>query len=212
MTASQTPTHLLHKALYAVLVLVILGLIGASLLQQLRPVTPLPVFSTVPSFNLTNQDGQPVTNATLGDKPWIADFIFTSCPAACPLMTKSMKGLQDSLRDVDAVRFVSISVDPEVDQPAILKAYGDVYGATPGKWIFLTGSSDQIFELANKGFLFGFFENKKEDREKIGRFSHSTKFALVDRQGRVRAYYEHLDPELAAKIRADLARLAKETP
>lgn len=212
MTAHDTPSPLLHKTLYAVLVLVILGLIGTSLVQQLHPVTPLPVFSTVPAFALVNQDGQPVTNATLGDKPWIADFIFTSCPAACPLMTKSMKGLQDKLQDNNNVRFVSISVDPEVDQPAILKAYGEVYGATPGKWIFLTGPSDRIFEVANKGFLFGFFENKKEDHEKIGRFSHSTKFALVDRQGRVRAYYEHLDPDLAAKIRADLARLAKETP
>src|SRR5689334_14382009 len=105
MTSSDTPTPLLHKTLYAVLVLVILGLIGASLVHQLRPVTPLPVFSTVPAFDLTNQDGQPVTNATLSDKPWIADFIFTSCPAACPLMTKSMKQLQDSLRDNDAVRF-----------------------------------------------------------------------------------------------------------
>lgn len=96
---------------------------------------------TVPDVKLLDTDGAGIALPTrLADKPVILNFIFTSCGAVCPVMSRIFSQLQAALGpERDQVRMVSISIDPEQDTPAVLKAYADKYGAGP-QWDMLTGS------------------------------------------------------------------------
>src|SRR3989338_11542010 len=97
---------------------------------------PLPTYGRVSDFVLLDQNQTEVTPRTLAGKPWVANFMFTRCGGACPMMSQTMKGLQKLL---ESVRLVSFSVDPEEDDPATLKKYAEGYSAVPGRWFFLTG-------------------------------------------------------------------------
>ncbi len=100
---------------------------------------------TVPDVKLVNADGTEVplrSELAEQDKPVILNFIFTTCGAICPVMSATFSQLQAALsQERDAVHMVSISIDPEQDTPAALKAYADKYGAGP-QWQMLTGSLD----------------------------------------------------------------------
>jgi len=96
---------------------------------------------SVPDVRLLDANGRRASLPTrLADKPVILNFIFTSCGAVCPVMSKIFSQVQEALGpERDKVRMVSISIDPEQDTPAVLKAYADKYGAGP-QWEMLTGS------------------------------------------------------------------------
>ena len=96
---------------------------------------------TIPDVNMVDADGVGRSlRSALGDKPVILNFIFTSCGAVCPVMSRIFSQVQTALGpERDKVRMVSISIDPEQDTPAVLKAYAEKYGAGP-QWEMLTGS------------------------------------------------------------------------
>ena len=96
---------------------------------------------TVPDVKLVDADGSGLPLSTrLAGKPVILNFIFTSCGAICPVMSNIFSQVQAALDPArDGVRMVSISIDPEQDTPAVLRAYADKYGAGP-QWQMLTGS------------------------------------------------------------------------
>src|SRR5215217_5286728 len=79
-------------------------------------------YGTVPTFQLTNQNGQPFGSGQLAGKIWIADFIYTTCPGPCPMISGRMSELQKPLAKSD-VHLVSFSVDPVKDTPAVLRDY-----------------------------------------------------------------------------------------
>jgi protein SCO1/2 len=96
-----------------------------------------------PDFTLTDQLGRSVSTADLKGHPWIADFIFTECASACPLMSHRLSDLQAEIPA--SVKFVSFSVDPQRDTPPVLLAYAKQYGADNDRWRFLTGDKDKVF-------------------------------------------------------------------
>src|SRR4029434_312672 len=79
-------------------------------------------YGTVPSFQFINQNGQPFGSAQLAGKIWIADFVYTTCPGPCPMISSRMSELQKPLEKTD-VHLVSFSVDPEKDTPQVLRGY-----------------------------------------------------------------------------------------
>src|SRR3989441_8540501 len=95
------------------------------------------LYGTVPGFQLTNQNGQPFGSAQLSGKIWIADFIYTTCPGPCPMISSRMSELQKPLEKTD-VHLVSFSVDPEKDTPEVLRGYAEMLRAEPKRWDFLT--------------------------------------------------------------------------
>src|SRR5712675_547679 len=140
-------------------VLAIIIAIGArDLVARRAPAIPtsqdpaLPLFDPVPPFALTASNGAPVTNATFAGRVWIADFIFTRCTGACPLLSGRMLALQKALAGRDDVRLVSFSVDPDYDTPEVLASYAKDHGADTSRWIFLTGARADLHELIGKGF------------------------------------------------------------
>ncbi len=178
----QTPSRKLERLVLIGLTLVII-IIGIAFVRSRLMGPQLPVVGQVIDFALTNQDGRTVTLKDLRGEVWIADIIFTQCPAQCLRMTKNMAVLQSQL---PGVKFVSLTADPGYDTPAVLKAYAKRYKAGDG-WMFLTGQKKDVYQLAMDGLLLSAEEVKPEERTSINDlFIHSTKFMLVDKRGRLR--------------------------
>jgi protein SCO1/2 len=166
---------------------------------------PLPVYWTLPAFALVDEDGRNITAAALAGHPWLADFIFTRCAGACPLMTARLVRLQKRLPA--GARIASITVDPEYDSPATLKQYARDVGAQPG-WIFLTGRRDELYRLAVDGFkLEAMAVPSGRPQGDDGPFLHSAKIVLVDGQNRVRGYYDSDDDASLARLLPDWAQV-----
>jgi len=96
---------------------------------------------SVPDVTLTGMDGRPAhLRAVLGDdRPVMLQFIFTTCPTICPLLTGTAARVREDLgKDRGKIRAVSITIDPEHDTPAVLRDYAADFDADPD-WLFLTG-------------------------------------------------------------------------
>ncbi len=168
---------------------------------------PPDAYGRVPDFSLIDRSGRPITRFTLLGKIWVVNFFYTRCPDTCPLQSATMARLQRQLSAERDVRFVSITVDPEHDTPGILAAYATRYRADPDRWLFLTGSRAAVTHLAVDGFHLGV--ERAPDRAALGthrlaRLLHSSRFVLVDRQLRIRGYFESTDAEGLARLRDHL--------
>jgi protein SCO1 len=164
--------------------------------------SPLAVYNTVGPFALTSQSGERFDSAVaLQGKVWVADFIFTTCTGPCPRMSSHMKQVQESLKDLADVRFVSFTVDPDNDTPTALAEYAKRYSAAAGRWYFLTGEKDTLHKLKREAFMLGSVD---------GSLEHSTRFILIDRLGRVRKYYHTDEGNVVPELRADVVSLLRE--
>ena len=96
----------------------------------------------LPDITLIDQNGQKVSLASLKGKPVLFDFIYTTCPGPCLVLTSRMKQIANRLGPKlgTEARIVSITVDPEHDHPAQLNAYAKAQGADVNGWLFLTGT------------------------------------------------------------------------
>lgn len=202
-----------RRLLWTFLILVLLAVMIATAMQRLRkPESPpsLPQMGQVPEFALTNRDGRPVHRSDLDGRPWVADFIFTRCPASCPMMSARMARLNRDLPADLPVRLVSISVDPEHDTPEVLQRYAGSFQATD-RWLFLTGGREDVRRLCVEGFKLGL---DMEPGPGMGPepILHSTRFVLVDGRGGIRGYYEAFDEDSTAKLKRDLLALAASEP
>jgi len=165
---------------------------------------PPPVLGTAPQFELTNRDGRQVSSADLAGEPYVLDFIFTRCVAICPAMTAQMARVTRGLPDAAKVKLVSISLDPEHDTPEVLAEFAAKRKA-PDSWLFLTGTDqEKVFALSQDGFKLSATLNKEDPSQPI---IHSTRLVLVDAQGKIRGYYDSLDPDAMDKLRQDLGTL-----
>lgn len=167
----------------------------------------LPSYGTVPNFELTNQDARSFGSQDLAGKIWIADFIFTTCPGPCPIISTRMSELQKPLAKSD-IHLVSFTVDPEKDTPEILHAYADKLRKEPFRWDFLTGPLETISSLSRDGFKLAIAAGEEPGTGPV----HSTRFVLVDRIGTIRGYYDALAPDGVTKLLADANHLLREQP
>src|SRR6058998_1034129 len=174
--------------------------------QALRQRT-VSTFGKVPPFELTNQNDQPFGSAQLAGKIWIADFIYTTCPGPCPMISSRMSELQKPLEKSD-VRLVSFSVDPEKDTPEVLRSYAERLQAEPGRWDFLTGPKSVIYKLSHDGFKLAVSDGSDAQGIPV----HSTRMALVDRHGQIRGYYDATEADAITKLVADTTHLLREQP
>ena len=175
-------------------------LLSSFWLYQNRP-KPLPVLGVVANFKLKSSTGEVKSLTDLKGKVWVADFMFTSCGNICPMMTKNMSVLHRIFRPFQEIRLVSFSVNPENDTPEVLQKYAVKYQADPKQWFFLTGSREDITHIVVNSFKLG------DIKEPI---FHSSYFAVVDRQGQIRGYYEGTDEKAIQQTSKDLVRLLKE--
>jgi len=161
----------------------------------------LPVLGQVKPFVLTDTEEKQFFSQKLRGKVWIADFIFTSCGDVCPMMSKNMAGLSRTFEAVPAVQLVSISVNPEVDTPQKLKEYKSQFKKVGDNWHLLTGNREDIKDIVLNSFKLG-----KVDEP----IFHSSYFALIDRSGYIRGYYDGKTDEDIKVLFKEASGLLKE--
>ncbi len=173
----------------------------------------LPVLGTVPEFSFTERSGRTVTRENLRGQVWVADFIFTRCEGPCPTMCMQMATVQKAVAAMPDVKLVSFSVDPEYDKPAVLREYASHFGASATQWLFLTGDKAGLYKMANNGLKLAVFSRTPGtaalDAVEI---DHSTHFALIDRAGRIRGYYDGMSSSVEKKLLPAIVALLDETP
>jgi protein SCO1/2 len=172
---------------------------------------PLPVLARIDGFSLYDQRGKSVKLDDLGGKVWVADFIFTGCQAACPMLTSRMRSLQRHLEEREGklgrelpVRLVSFSVDPEVDTPDKLRAYAAKWGADERRWLFLTGSLEEMNRAVTRGMKIP-FEKGGADTSAFD-VMHGERLVVVDEAGRIRGYFD-TDPEGMERVKEAIESL-----
>ena len=109
-------------------------------------------------------------------------------------MTRQMASIQRKLKDVPGARFASISVDPEHDQPKVLKEYAKEHKADLRTWNFLTGPRSKIIKLTEAGFGLP------------AQTTHSDKFVIVDKNLKIHAemssHRDGFSEDVAKKVKA----------
>lgn len=212
----------LHRLLWGTLLAVMAGIAGVSVWNGLglgskpadqgkRALEGLQIFGLVPDFSLIERSESRISLAQLKGKVWIANFIYTSCQDTCPLQSAEMEKMQEELQHRTNLRFVSISVDPERDDPKALSRYADRFKADPNFWLFLTGERNQIYHLAQEGFRLSAVPAPDSAVQHGPVILHSSRFVLVDGQARIRGYYDSQDAEALQRLRRDVKMLLMKT-
>lgn len=184
-----------------------------------RPVQVLPRVAPAPTFTLTDQNGQPFSDADLVGRVAVINFIYTRCTSACPTMTAQMRLLQERLRAEgllgNPVVLVSMSFDPEHDTPEVLRDYAAHFQADPDAWRFLTGDPATVKAVIGGGFGV-YYDKTAQPSEGHGghshgdyAFVHENRFVLVDERGLIRAEYPDLTLDVDRVLR-DIRLVSRE--
>ncbi len=150
----------------------------------LAPKRPSTVNTPAPAFVLVDQENQPFASTKLRGKTVVLNFIFTTCTDVCPLFTAKLVQLQRKLNGQfgSELFFVSVTTDPEIDSPKVLKAYALRHGADLENWAFLTGSEAQLKSVWRSYSL-------QVIRRKRGLVQHTSLTTVIDRTGLRRQNY-----------------------
>lgn len=162
----------------------------------------------VADFHLLDQDGADFGAAQMKGQVWIVDFFFTSCPSFCPLLTGAMSTLEREFKNETRLKFLSITVDPATDTAEVLREFAEREKLPQARWRLLTGPRDAIVALCERSFLLAFGESDGT----TGDITHSSRLVLVDAQGRIRGYFDALDPAQQSKLRAAIRAVLAEAP
>jgi protein SCO1/2 len=181
---------------------------GAAVLQSqidaanAAPAGGLTDYWKVPAFDYIDQDGKHVTDRDLIGHPWITDFFYSQCTTACPILTARLRMLENRISD-PSVRFISFSVDPAHDTPAVLKAYAQLWHGDESRWRLLaTGSEEALHQTTSAMHVAA----QHSDNPNIP-IIHSNQFFLVDAAGEVRGMYDSTDEDAMKKLMADVETL-----
>ena len=167
----------------------------------------LPHLFAVPNAALVDENAKPVRLGANRGYVTVYDFIFTNCAASCPMMTATMRRLTTKVGKDAKVRFVSISVDPQRDTPAVLRGYAAKVRNDP-RWLFLTGDRDAIVDLSVNGFKLAAAAGTPQPGEEP--LLHSVKFAVADKDGVIRDYYGATNDDAVEHVASVIDDLLRE--
>lgn len=164
------------------------------------------LYYKIPDFSFTNQYGQIITQEDLKGRIFVADFFFTHCPTICPKMSANLKLVQDEFIKDDLFMILSHTIDPKRDTVQRLKEYAQEYGAVPGKWHFLTGDKEMLYNQAKAYLLAVSEDSDDEDHD----FTHTERFVLVDPDLNIRGYYMGTETKSINQLMGDIVLLLQE--
>ena len=161
----------------------------------------------IPAFSLIDQTGTQFTEAGMDGRICVTNFFFSRCRSICPRMTNQLTYLQDTLGKMTNIRFLSFSVDPEVDSVPVITAYSDRYGMHTDTWKLLTGPRDSIYHIARKGFFAGDSTGLTSISDE---FLHTENVILTDSKRRIRGVYNGTLRVEMDRLHEDILMLLKE--
>jgi|TARA_R100000501_G_C2605440_1_gene101351 protein SCO1/2 len=211
---------------FAIVLFILSVIIIYSIYSLLKPEETLPVYQpdmvnaelvdstvryvrkyhTVKDFELINQNGDTITQDYYKDKIYVADFFFTTCLTICPVMTDHMLKIQEKTKDDPEVLLLSHTVFPKTDSVPVLKAYAEEKGVMDKKWNLVTGDKKHIYELARKSYLASKSNGDGGPYDMI----HTENFVLVDKEKRIRGFYDGTDAEAIENLMHDIKVLKRE--
>ncbi len=157
-------------------------------------------FHKIKSFEFLNQNGEKISEKDYDGFVYVADFFFTTCPSICPIMTDNMLKIQSYIKDKKKVKLLSFSVTPEIDSVQVLKEYSIEKGVDDKYWNLLTGDKSKIYSLARKSFLVVKENAESNSHDMI----HTENFVLVDKEKRIRGFYNGTDDEDIEVLKEDI--------
>ncbi|MHA6278883.1 SCO family protein [Salinimicrobium sp. CAU 1759] len=211
---------------FGIFLFVLSGIIITIIYNILKPEERLPVFQpnmvnnelvdstmqevrkyhTIQDFKLYNQNGDIITEDFYNDKIYVADFFFTTCQTICPIMTDHMLEIQEKLKDDEDVLLLSHTVIPAYDSVPVLRKYADEKGVMDEKWNLVTGDKKEIYDLARKSYLAAKSDGDGGTFDMI----HTENFVLVDKEKRIRGFYDGTDPSAIEELMQDIKILKRE--
>jgi protein SCO1/2 len=163
-------------------------------------------FHTIQPFRFINQDGKTITQDDFKGSIYVTDFFFTTCHSICPVMSNQMEKIYTLYKGNKEVKFLSHTVDPETDTVEQLKAYAIKHNADASQWMFVTGEKKALYEIARTGYLL----NAEQGDGGPDDFIHTQNFALIDKDKRIRGFYDGTDSTDMATLVKDMDMLLKE--
>lgn len=160
------------------------------------------------NFSFTDSAGRNITRQDVDGKILAVSFLFTGCSLTCPQVSQSMSEIQQLTTNADDVRLLSFTVDPRTDTPPVLAKWGARFGADTNRWFLLTGDEAQLLKLIGNSFLAS--ETNNPFNSMPGNFGGTERIAVVDKQGRVRVYFDGTRTETPEAVAAEMAQLRDE--
>ena len=111
-----------------------------------------------------------------------------------------MAKIQEIFVDNDHIKFLSLSVTPEIDSIQVLREYANKKGVIDSKWNITTGDKKHIYELARKSY----FAVTDEGDGGLQDFIHTTNFVLVDKKKRIRGIYDGTNDDEVQRLIKDI--------
>jgi len=164
------------------------------------------VYQTIPAWSFLNQDSVITTNKATDGKVYVADFFFTSCTTICPTMHRNLMTVYNDFKANPDVMFVSHTIDFKYDKPHVLKKYAQKLGVDGPKWLFLYGTKDSVYTLAEKNYLVAVGE---DNTAKDG-YIHQGYLVLIDKDRRIRGAYDGTKADQVAQLKKDIPVLLAE--
>ena len=168
-----------------------------------------PPLGQLPDWSFHNERGRPIGSEQLAGEPYVANFLFTTCPSSCPPLARATEKVQAALqkwRKSGGPRLISITVDPASDTPEALRTFARKYHADPKIWSFARAPYAEMEALVVRGFYQPLLRRDRKPGTPVTAIAdkptpidtaHGVRFVLVDGQGRLRALYEKDDASLA---------------
>lgn len=163
-------------------------------------------YHTIGNFSFIDQDSNTVNQSIVKDKIYVADYFFTTCKTICPQMSDQLMRVQHAYKDDPEVIILSHTVDPEGDNTTVLKEYAAKHNAIKGKWYFLTGDKKELYDMARNSY----FVTAMPGDGGADDFIHSEQFVLIDKQKRIRGFYDGTDYNEVTRLIGEIKVLKKE--
>lgn len=164
------------------------------------------VFHTVKDFSFYNQDGETVSQKNFDSSVYVTDFFFTTCHSICPVMSTQMERIAAKFKGNAEVKFLSHTVDPEIDTVEQLKRYAVQHNADTKQWMFVTGDKKALYDIARESYMLDASQGDGGPDD----FIHTQNFALVDKDKRIRGYYDGTDSTQMNQLMKDIDLLLSE--
>jgi protein SCO1 len=165
----------------------------------------------IQEFEFTDQYGNNFSSSSLKGKVFVAEYFFTTCGSICPKMNVQMQRVQRKFKGNSEVKILSFTVDPKTDTVAQMYRYAINHHAEKGQWYFLTGEKEALYDVARKSF----FVLKPAEAENLGDagsdFIHTNNFVLVDKQLRIRGYFDGTDAKEVERLMHGIEQLLEES-
>lgn len=163
-------------------------------------------YHTVKPFLFIDQYGEKVTEENVKGKIYVTDFFFTTCQSICPVMSNQLERVYQTYHGNGDILILSHTVAPEEDSVKVLMDYARLHGVNDRQWLFLTGDKKDLYRMARQSYLLNNDEGQGDEDD----FIHTQNFALVDKERRLRGFYDGTDSIDVSRLITDIGILLEE--